>query len=459
MVIPIGSQGEAEVPAGEAVSETVRLEVWGPAGAEAPGQRELDGLLAAIEALLAERRENVEVSRHSLEKYRELGFLYRFGEVTSNLVDRDALVTASLGLLTSRVALDYFLAVVERPNSGQWELLQAKDREPLETGTFRPEALQELMADGEPRIFNAPADCDVLWEERGAPLGRMAVVPITQGGENRGGLVIGREPDGEAFTSEELHLLSSFGFMFGVKLLDLLLLEELLNAEKLATIGNMASSIIHDFKNPLTSILTFGDLLADFQLAEDERREYARLIVQESQRLSGMIEELLEFARSGRGQYDLSPLSLPDLAQETLESLESELADRGVRLKVQMEGEAMVLADRDKLKRVINNLVGNAGEVLSAGGEVTVTGGADEEGWLCLQDNGPGIPEEIRGRLFEPFVTAGKKTGTGLGTAICKKIIDDLGGRIWFETATGEGTAFHVRLPLAGEADDRRGGP
>jgi signal transduction histidine kinase len=103
--------------------------------------------------------------------------------------------------------------------------------------------------------------------------------------------------------------------------------------------------------------------------------------------------------------------------------------------------------DPDRLTRALYNLASNAIEAMPNGGTLTLTlAKSDGQFLIEITDTGPGIPEEIRARLFDPFVTHGKKSGTGLGTSIAKKIVEDHGGEITFTTATGKGTTFHIRL-------------
>jgi signal transduction histidine kinase len=127
------------------------------------------------------------------------------------------------------------------------------------------------------------------------------------------------------------------------------------------------------------------------------------------------------------------------------------MVERGITFDVTVDLEGALLVDKDKFQRVVLNLAGNAREALAPGGVLRIlVAREDKMAHITVKDNGPGIPEEIRTRLFEPFVTHGKKGGTGLGTAISKKIVEEMGGRIWFNTASGRGTTFHIQLPLAG---------
>jgi signal transduction histidine kinase len=104
--------------------------------------------------------------------------------------------------------------------------------------------------------------------------------------------------------------------------------------------------------------------------------------------------------------------------------------------------------DETRLTRCLANIVKNAKEALGDEGTITIhIRDAGPQLKISISDNGPGIPELIRGRIFEPFVTYGKERGTGLGMAIAKSTVDAHGGRIWLESETGKGTTFHVELP------------
>lgn len=411
---------------------------------------DLSALCFALERHVEMEQANAEVSRHTLEKYRELTLLYRFGESLTHITRRQDLMDMSFRLLTSRVELDCFCAALLGEGPEVWELLRPAEQSfgGPEQGRFRFDALARLLADGHARILGDSAQHEPLWER--AALSTAITIPMLDGEKLLGGLVFGRTGEGRQFSSEDQHLLTSFSFLFTGKLIDICQLERMLRNERMAAIGNMAGSIIHDIKNPLTSITAFAELLGDFDFPQAERKEYAGMIVEEVRRMVGMVEDLLEFTRGGRSRYDLAPLPLAPFLEDMARPMRRDMAERGILFEIAAEMDGAVLVDRDKFKRVLLNLAGNARDALASGGALRIlAASADGMAHVRVQDNGPGIPEAIRERLFEPFVTHGKKGGTGLGTAISKKIVEEMGGRIWFETACGQGTTFHIRLPLA----------
>jgi signal transduction histidine kinase len=223
--------------------------------------------------------------------------------------------------------------------------------------------------------------------------------------------------------------------------------EELLKSERLSTVGSMANGIIHDFKQPITVIQGFSDLLTQRATNEEKRREYAQQIHQAIHQMMGMINDVLEFAR-GRTTLVLENLDLNTIITQAVQQLHASLAESNIELTF-IPGEiGSVPLDRSRIQRVVENLIGNARDAITRAGKITLETRHDDGGIeLTIQDTGTGIPEQIKENLFDPFVTAGKRTGTGLGLAISKNIVEEHGGNITFTTKENEGTTFHVWLP------------
>jgi len=221
---------------------------------------------------------------------------------------------------------------------------------------------------------------------------------------------------------------------------------EVVRKEKMALIGEMAGAIIHDLRNPCHGVLMSSSVIG--RLHEDETTQRCCKIIQNQVHLMhAMVEDLLDYSR-GTHKLSKESISLDELLQRFVFLHQDYLRQRQVELDIQ-PAEAAVDVDVTKLLRVLQNLVYNAAEAFEdARGRITIScRGLD--GWveLCVRDNGPGIPEEIKDRVFSPFVTAGKKSGTGLGLAIAKSIVEAHAGQISCESKRGEGAAFLVRLP------------
>ena len=227
---------------------------------------------------------------------------------------------------------------------------------------------------------------------------------------------------------------------------------------RLASIGQMLSGVLHDLKNPMAIISGYVQLMARADDPE-QRKQYAGSVLTQFEQLNQMTRELLMFAH-GDQHILLRKVFLHKFMSEVQELLEPELDNKGVKLEIELAYKNDIKIDQVKLKRAILNLARNAAEAMGErGGTFRIHVSKIERGQcelfeeehvlMKLSDNGPGIPESIRDRLFESFVTQGKKDGTGLGLAIVEKIVSDHGGRIDFETITGEGTTFLIRLPLS----------
>jgi signal transduction histidine kinase len=227
-----------------------------------------------------------------------------------------------------------------------------------------------------------------------------------------------------------------------------LFIEEVIRKEKMHLLGEMASAIIHDIKSPMTGVQLAVEMIVSE--ARNERvNEYCKLIQQQIEIISAMAQELLEYSK-GHCQLVRQPLNVRDFFTG-LQVLNADYLRRAnVALLIHAE-DFIVEMDRNRIMRVLQNLLTNAVDAYRGQPgtiEVHAVREATNTVQLLVKDNGPGIPEGIRETLFDPFVTHGKEHGTGLGMAIARSIVQAHGGSISFESTTGEGTTFIIRLPL-----------
>lgn len=221
-------------------------------------------------------------------------------------------------------------------------------------------------------------------------------------------------------------------------------------AEQLAAIGRTVSMIVHDLRGPVSVMRSSGGMLARraADLPVEEIQELALEIVEEADGIERMCAHLRETGPSGdRG--DRTPGNLGDVASAAANVVAETAALQGVRIELDLrDGDEEILLDRGALRRALVNLMYNAIEAMPDGGELRVETRCEEE---CLRvavlDTGPGVPEALRDRMFEPFVTLGKPKGTGLGLAVAQQVADDHGGRVEVGKAEGGGAAFAVVLP------------
>ncbi|MBI2191113.1 MAG: HAMP domain-containing protein [Planctomycetes bacterium] len=222
---------------------------------------------------------------------------------------------------------------------------------------------------------------------------------------------------------------------------------QIVEAEKLASLGQLAAGIAHEIRNPLSSLRMTAQIL-ERRLPEDEKvREPLRVIREEIDRLDFALSEMLSFARPR--QIQIAAVSLAELMNSVLQLMARQLEHAHVRVQRDLDASAPPAAgDADQLKQVLVNLLLNAMQAMPGGGDLTLrlTRAAPDHVRLEVADTGKGIPEEYRSRLFEPFFTT-REGGAGLGLAVSRRIVDQHRGRIDFMTA-GAGTCFWVELPI-----------
>jgi two-component system, NtrC family, sensor histidine kinase PilS len=217
--------------------------------------------------------------------------------------------------------------------------------------------------------------------------------------------------------------------------------------ERMATVGQLAAGVAHEIRNPMAAISGSIELLKQSAQSSDDDRALMTIVHREVQRLNVLIGDLLDYANPRPKQT--VDFDLGSLVQETVQVARGDQNFADVELAASVEEPLPIHADPAKLRQVVWNLVRNAADAAGSGGKhVTVEarkapgGGAS----ITVADDGPGIPEALVGRIFDPFVTT-KQKGTGLGLATCHTIITEHGGRIDVETASGKGTKMVVTLP------------
>ncbi|MBM3286382.1 MAG: PAS domain S-box protein [Candidatus Eisenbacteria bacterium] len=254
-----------------------------------------------------------------------------------------------------------------------------------------------------------------------------------------------RTPDGEAIGEVEV-----LRDITSQRVLD----REMVLTEKMAAVGKIASKVVHEIRNPLGSINLNVDLLLDgLEEAEtpevEEAREILQTIKRETKRLSQITDEYLQFSR----------MPQPTGAREDLNSvilgladfLRPELRRSGIRLVLNLDDDhPRVSCDGRLVRQVVLNLIRNAMEVVPprSGQVMVVTKATRDAGEIEIDDNGPGIPQEILPRIFDPFFTT-KQDGTGLGLAVVRQIVEEHGGSVSCSSVPDKGTTFRIRLPLA----------
>jgi len=219
--------------------------------------------------------------------------------------------------------------------------------------------------------------------------------------------------------------------------------EEKMKADRLSAIGNMMSTIVHDLRTPMNNIYGFVDLMLE-EDERDTRAEFADIVNEQIKILTNMTTDVLDFAK---GKTTILPHKHPvdQLIKDFTKFFEKDVIKRGFKFESAVNVSSMVYVDPEKIIRVFMNIMKNALEAMEKGGTFRIEAGqSDGEIKFSLSDTGGGIPEEIKDKIFDSFVTSGKEGGTGLGLAIVKKVIDEHKGRIEVESQKGVGTTFNI---------------
>ncbi len=230
-------------------------------------------------------------------------------------------------------------------------------------------------------------------------------------------------------------------------------IRELLQAERLALIGRFASSIVHDLKNPLTIIGIGAEVACQESSTPDVRKTAEGRILRQIERITGMVNDILEFTRGGGEQLTLAMLDYESYVRSVVQDLVYEVERKSVKIEFENDPPAVKLPiNPRRLLRVFHNLILNAVDEMPGGGKIRlrfIT--TDLEVVTEIADAGGGIAPEIIDKLFEPFATFGKIKGTGLGLSISQRIVEDHGGRIWARNGEEGGAVFAFALPRAME--------
>ena len=267
-------------------------------------------------------------------------------------------------------------------------------------------------------------------------------------------------------TDAEARLVSLIAARAALALENLAYQKELIETERLAALGTMAGMLVHDFRGPMTLIRGWAETLVEGGVEPGEVQTRAQAIVDAVDRLERMTGETLDFVR-GAEKLVLRKVPLGVLVAELAAGIEQELPGLTVERDFELPGGRRGSVDVDKIRRAVSNIAANARDAMGGAGRlrfsarVAPVAGADgprEQLVLVVADDGPGITPGIRERVFEPFVTHGKKRGTGLGLAVARRFVEDHGGHLELVDGGaegGRGARFRISLPLDAPAEER----
>ncbi|MBP7282094.1 MAG: hybrid sensor histidine kinase/response regulator [Leptospiraceae bacterium] len=221
--------------------------------------------------------------------------------------------------------------------------------------------------------------------------------------------------------------------------------------KRLSIVGQTAMGIVHDLKNPISTIKAYAELANDDQISRIKRQEYLELISREIERLNNLAYEILDFSKS-KIKLDLSEVSIKELLNEFSNFVKIDFEYSNISLSFHAENNLVAVLDKERIRRVLINLANNAREAMqeAKNNYFFSIKAYKENDYLvfALEDNGVGLPYTIEEKIFEAFATEGKSQGTGLGLYICKMIVEAHNGELTYITERGKGTTFFVRIPI-----------
>jgi len=216
---------------------------------------------------------------------------------------------------------------------------------------------------------------------------------------------------------------------------------------RISTPDQLSTSILHDLRNPLASICGCSEMLLDLDLTPEQVKRLSRNIHQSAGRMRELLGNLFDLTQGKVAEAE--PCSIREMIVRACEISAAAAHDQRIEISLDLQVQRETQAVRGRMERVFVNLITNAVEAMPRGGRILIAARETADCALIeVEDSGPGIPPEIRERLFEPFVSARKKDGLGLGLAISLRTVRDHGGEMWTESARG--ARFVIRLPLQG---------
>jgi two-component system sensor histidine kinase HydH len=287
--------------------------------------------------------------------------------------------------------------------------------------------------------------------------GWLVVAPIFLKGKLVGFILLGKKRSGKDYTVEELEILEAFSNQAALAISRALIYrdmslkdKQIMQAEKMAAIGELAAGIAHEIRNPLGIITGSAETVRKH---EDRkiREEMTKYILEESHRINGLISTFLDFARPKEPK--LVSCDLREVLEKTLLLLSPQAKTLGVEIKKEISQKPLqVSIDPDQIRQAFTNLGVNALEAMPQGGilKVTILDNNRDKIWVRFSDTGNGISKEVAAKVFDPFFTT-KEGGTGLGLSIAHRIVTQHGGEIRMEGEEGKGSTFTITLPLKRE--------
>ena len=420
-------------------------------------QRIASNLFRELSARIRKTDDNIvlrlEEQRIAIEsRYQKLQNLIDASKSINSTLDLDKLLGLILDAATKSIGADRgTLYLVDDVKKELWsKILQGSNmieiRLPVGKGLsgFVAEKGETILI---PDTYADPRFNPEIDKQSGYRTRNMLCMPM----KNKDGKLIGvfqllNKKEG-AFDAEDVNFIDAFSAHASVAIENVRLAQEMVQNERLSAVGRMASVIIHDIKNPMGTLRVYAQVMKK-KSGNEEANKLADEMIRQVDRFVNMTQEILDFTR-GVSASNFQDMEFKTVMDDVLSFIEKDLEKNNVKLVKNPNFEGIVTMDQDKIVRVFYNIASNARDAMPQGGMLTLTTALDGDYVrIDFKDTGTGMPDEVKKKIFEPFMTYGKKHGTGLGMAIVKKVIDDHHGTIDIESEMGHGTTITIRFPV-----------
>ena len=406
-------------------------------------------LRSTDEIVVAELEKSLESSKTQVEK---LNMLIDAAKSVNSTLDLDKLLDVILETAIKSIGADRgTLYLVDELKSEIWSKA-LRGSEVIEIRLPIGKGLSGYVAKtGEtiniPDAYNDSRFNPEVDKKSGYRTNNMLCMPM----RNRDGKIIGvfqmLNKKGGPFTFQDEEFINALSIHASIAIENARLAQEMVNNERLSAVGRMASTIIHDIKNPMGTLRVYAQVMKK-KSGNEEAGKLADEMIHQVDRFVNMAQEILDFSR-GVSATNIQETEFGEVMEGVLAFIEKDLTKRNIKLEKSLNFQGKVKVDQDKIVRVFYNIASNAADAMPTGGTLTVS--TEDAGGMVkvdFKDTGTGMPEEVKRKIFEPFVTYGKKHGTGLGMAIVKKVMDDHKGKIEIETEMGKGTTIRLFFPV-----------
>jgi K+-sensing histidine kinase KdpD len=407
-------------------------------------------LRAADQTIVQELDRTVEISKQHINK---LNILIDAAKTVNSTLDLDKLLEVILETAIKSIAADRGTLYLVDELKGEIWSKALRGTEVIEIRLPLGKGLAGYVAKtGEivniPDAYNDPRFNPEVDKKTGYRTNNMLTMPM----RNRDGKIIGvfqmLNKKGGPFSPQDEEFLNALSIHASIAIENARMAQEMVNNERLSAVGRMASTIIHDIKNPMGTLRVYAQVMKK-KSGNEEAAKMADEMIHQVDRFVNMTQEILDFSR-GVSATNMESVVFEDVMEGVLMFIEKDLTKNNVKLEKHLNFKGTVNLDQDKMVRVFYNIASNARDAMPNGGSLTVST-EDIGGMVKIEftDTGTGMPEEVKRRIFEPFVTYGKKHGTGLGMSIVKKVIDDHKGKIEIDSELGKGTTIRMMFPTA----------